>query len=408
MTPASIRYKNPGAMYPGPSSRAFGSRRYEVIGGGHKIAVFDTYEHGAAALFHLLNRVYKGMRLDKAIQKWSGNNNVNSYLETIEQHSHLTRNTFIDGELIDTSADLIALARAMAWHEAGQEFPLDAQGWSHAYDMFKAEIEGTLVVPPAHGGPNVTALEWAKKRLGEREVPGDGDNPFIVWCFAQVGRPAVTDDEIPWCAAFAGAALKDSGNHYLEGNLLAREYLKYGVELSEPEIGALVIMKRGSSSWQGHVAFVSYVDAHVIRYIGGNQADAVTEETISRNDARILGYRRAVPKLKPVKEVIKEDSVQYKSVGILTTLSALIATSWDAVVDGLASAVDFIAHSLGALPEAASEVERTTGAVERISQSSGTPWPAKVALVIALLSLSFNLYNTWKRKRERGERGDDG
>ena len=395
-------------MYPGPSSRAFGSRSYEVIGGGHKIAVFDTFEHGAAALFHLLNRVYKGLRMDKAITKWSGGNNVNSYLASIEQYSRLDRNTFIDGELIDTPSDLIDLAKAMAHHEAGQAYPLDNEGWMRAYDMFKAEIEGKLVVPKMDAKPNTTALEWARKRLGEREVPGDGDNPFIVWCFKQVGRPAITDDEIPWCAAFVGAALRDSGNHYLDGNLLAREYLKYGTPLEEPEIGALVIMKRGSSSWQGHVAFVSDVGPYNISYIGGNQADAVTEETISRKDARILGYRRAVPKLKPVKEVVKEDSIRYKTVGILSTLSALVATSWNTVVDGLATAVDFVAHAIGALPEAASDVERTTGAAERITQSAGTPWPAQAALVIALISLSFNLYNTWKRKRERGERGDDG
>lgn len=395
-------------MYPGPSSRAFGSRRYETIGGGHKIAVFDHFEHGAAALFHLLNRVYKGMRLDKAIQKWSGNNHVNSYLATIEQRTVHTRNTFIDGDLMDDPTKAIPLARAMAYHEAGQEYPLDLDGWQRAHDLWRASLSIDLKLPPTTTSPNTSALEWAADKLGEREIVGERDNPFIVWCFAQVGRPAITDDETPWCAAFLGAALKNSGNHYLHGNLLAREYLKYGIELDEPEIGSLIVMKRGSSSWQGHVAFVSGITDQYIKYIGGNQSNAVTEETISRHDDRILGYRRAVSLKKPVKEVIKDKSINYKGVGILATLSALVVDSWNSIVDGIASAADFVAYSVGALPEAASEVERTTGAAERISDSAGLPWPATAALVIALISLSFNLYNTWKRKRERGERGDDG
>ncbi len=38
--PASIRNKNPGAMYPGVSSRKFGALQTNVIGGGHLIAQF--------------------------------------------------------------------------------------------------------------------------------------------------------------------------------------------------------------------------------------------------------------------------------------------------------------------------------------------------------------------------------
>ena len=63
MKPASIRYNNPGAQYPGPSARRFGSVGTEIIGGGHKIAVFDDPVKGAAAQFDLLNRGYAGMTL---------------------------------------------------------------------------------------------------------------------------------------------------------------------------------------------------------------------------------------------------------------------------------------------------------------------------------------------------------
>lgn len=54
MIPASIRNNNPGAMYPGPSAKKFGSKRFETLkshDGTHKIACFDDPVHGAAAQF---------------------------------------------------------------------------------------------------------------------------------------------------------------------------------------------------------------------------------------------------------------------------------------------------------------------------------------------------------------------
>lgn len=408
MTPASIRTKNPGAQYPGPSARAFGSYAHEVIGGGHKIAVFDTFEHGAAALFHLLDRVYVGLTLGDAIRKWSGGNNVNSYLTVIESSTVYNRGDYLDRDLIENPESAIPLARAMAKHEAGRDYPMSLAEWENAHRLFMDVKRGVASKPDkVTTTPQTAPLEWAADKLGEKEVPGAQDNPFIVWCFKEVGRPEFKDDETPWCAAFLGAALKNTGYHYLHGNLLAREYLKYGIELEEPEVGALIIMKRGTTEWQGHVAFVSDIHGQTIRYIGGNQSNAVTEDSIDRYDTKILGYRRPVAAKKPVSEVVKEPSINYKGVSLIATLSTIIYDTWDSIVEGLATAVDFVAVAVGALPEAALEAERATKAAEKISDSAGLPWPATAALVIAALAISFNLYGTWQRKRNREERGDD-
>lgn len=408
MTPATIRYKNPGAQYPGPSARAFGSYAFEVIGGGHKIAVFDTFEHGAAALFHLLDRVYVGLTIGEAMHKWSGGHHVNSYLNVIEANTVYNRSDYLDRDLIRNPEGAIPLARAMAKHETGRDYPMSLAEWETAHRLFLNVKDGVEPKPPKNTAkPETRPLVWAADKLGEKEIPGDRDNPFIVWCFKEVGRPEFKDDETPWCAAFVGAALKNAGCHYLHGNLLAREYLKYGVELDEPEVGALIIMKRGTSEWQGHVAFISDIHGRTIKYIGGNQSNAVTEDEVDRYATKILGFRRPVSAKKPISEVVKEPSVNYKGVGLIATLSTLIWDTWDSIVDGLASAVDFVAVAIGALPEAAAEVERTTGAAERITSSAGLPWPATAALVIAAVAITFNLANTWKRKRNRGERGDD-
>ncbi len=75
MIPASIRNRNAGAQYPGPSARKFGSTGFETLrskDGVHKIATFPTHLHGAAALFDLLDRRYTGLTVEKAIGLGAG------------------------------------------------------------------------------------------------------------------------------------------------------------------------------------------------------------------------------------------------------------------------------------------------------------------------------------------------
>lgn len=406
--PASIRNKNPGAQWPGKSSRAFGSRAFERLG-KDKIATFETYEQGAAALFHLLDRVYKGMMIADAIKKWSGNNHVNAYLKTIETRSTFKRSDYVDGDLIETPAYAIEFARAMAHHEAGRPYPMNEAQWKQAHELFMSVKNGRPLrdIEKATTPPATEPLQWAIDKIGEREIPGSEHNPFVVWCFKTVGSTTITDDETPWCAAFLGAALKDTGYHYLHNTFLARSYLKYGTKIYEPEIGAIIITKRGTSTWQGHVAFISDVTEEHISFVGGNQNNAVNEQTISRRDSSILGFRRPVKAHHTAREVIKKKSVRYKTVGIISTLSALIWSSWDSIVEGIATAVDFVAVSIGALPDAALEAERASDAARKISESGGLPWPATIALVVTLLATAFNLYSTWDRYRDRREREDD-
>ena len=76
--PASIRNNNPGAQYPGASSRKFGALRTNTIGGGHLIAQFPDKVSGAAALFDLLLRLYVGLSLKDALTKWSGGKPINA------------------------------------------------------------------------------------------------------------------------------------------------------------------------------------------------------------------------------------------------------------------------------------------------------------------------------------------
>ncbi len=136
MPAASIRYNNPGAQYPGPSARKFKSTGHQIIGGGHKIAVFGSKVDGAAALFDLLDRVYSDRLLAAIIRKWSGGHDVRGYLRLIKAKAGLNSVAMIDKEFLGDAAKAIGLARAMAWHEAGGEYPMTDEEWMEAHKRF--------------------------------------------------------------------------------------------------------------------------------------------------------------------------------------------------------------------------------------------------------------------------------
>jgi len=101
-----------------------------------------------------------------------------------------------------------------------------------------------------------------------------------------------------WCAAFVNAVLDETG---VEGSasvsnypLTARSFLRWGVGVSEPEPGDVVVFPRGNSSWQGHVGFylktleINGVDYYMI--LGGNQNNKVS--IVPYRASRALGIRR--------------------------------------------------------------------------------------------------------------------
>jgi hypothetical protein len=131
--PASIRYRNPGGMYPGPSATRFGSLGHEIIGGGHKIAVFPDAESGAAAQFDLLSRNYAGLPLRDAIAKWSGGNASGAYADFIAKNTGLSPDTVLTREMLHDPRMAVPLVRSMAQWEAGRAYPLDDAGWNAAH-----------------------------------------------------------------------------------------------------------------------------------------------------------------------------------------------------------------------------------------------------------------------------------
>ncbi|KQW22804.1 hypothetical protein ASC80_05545 [Afipia sp. Root123D2] len=121
MEPASIRYKNPGAQWPGVRVTKWGSTSFVTLndGQGNKIAVFPTFVQGAAAQFDLWASNYTGITLKAAIDKWSGHNSPAGW----------------------------KLLKAQSRWEAGKPIPMSDAEW---------QLAQTKVFGPATAAQNVT------------------------------------------------------------------------------------------------------------------------------------------------------------------------------------------------------------------------------------------------------------
>jgi uncharacterized protein (TIGR02594 family) len=129
------------------------------------------------------------------------------------------------------------------------------------------------------------ALKW----LNTKEAPGDADNPQILeWAREEGGSIArdYTHDSIPWCALFANMVLAKVGLKGT-GTLLALDFVKWGVPVASPAVGAFAPMKRTGG---GHIAIVVGRDQHGnLMCVGGNQGDEVSIRPFPAS--RPVGYR---------------------------------------------------------------------------------------------------------------------
>jgi uncharacterized protein (TIGR02594 family) len=130
-------------------------------------------------------------------------------------------------------------------------------------------------------------MDHAWSHVGVSETRGSGATSAIVSMYAKAGHGDVKSDEVPWCAAFVGACLRDAGLSNT-GSLMARSYLQYGTKIDAPRVGCIVVLKRGAPP-AGHVGFVTGWGDGKIRVLGGNQGDKVCEA--SYREADVLGYR---------------------------------------------------------------------------------------------------------------------
>ena len=128
-------------------------------------------------------------------------------------------------------------------------------------------------------------LLTAMGELGASEIAGRASNARIEEYLAAAGLVGYTDDTA-WCAGFGCWCLEESGI-VSPRSAVARNFLRWGVGLDEPRLGAIVVIERGHG-WKSHVGFCMGTPAFQIMLLGGNQANRVCVKTYPN---KVLGYR---------------------------------------------------------------------------------------------------------------------
>lgn len=128
----------------------------------------------------------------------------------------------------------------------------------------------------------------AEKELGQTEKPGAANNPKIS-AYHKTCALKDTADSVPWCSSFLNWCAKVSG-YERSHSAQARSWLGVGVPLKRFEPYCVVVFKRGTNPWMGHVSIgVEDLGTH-IRCLGGNQSNRVSYALYPK--ASVLGYRR--------------------------------------------------------------------------------------------------------------------
>ncbi len=129
-------------------------------------------------------------------------------------------------------------------------------------------------------------MDWMERSIGQKEIPGNAANPFIVDVFRYTSlkntKYALTD-ETPWCAACVNAALVKNG---YQGTNSAAVYSfnKYGTELKTPKYGAIIVLGY-------HVTFFKELGPHgYYSCLGGNQADKVKVSNFPIHDVQTIRW----------------------------------------------------------------------------------------------------------------------
>ena len=116
---------------------------------------------------------------------------------------------------------------------------------------------------------------------------GDEHHPRILEYHRATSLKA-TDDETPWCSAFVNWCMMMAGVPRTN-RANARSWLEWGKKIKEPRPGCVVIFKRGSEPWMGHVGFFVGFKGDQVMCLGGNQEDEVNISSYPKK--AVLGYR---------------------------------------------------------------------------------------------------------------------
>jgi uncharacterized protein (TIGR02594 family) len=138
---------------------------------------------------------------------------------------------------------------------------------------------------------NTGVLAKAESMIG---LDARKDRQVLKQKMSEANGQTVDPARIPWCAAWANMVLSQAGME-TTGSLMARSFLAWGKATKAPNIGDVVVMRRGRNRNSGHVgffyAFVDVNGAKMVAVLGGNQGKEVRISYYPIS--KVIAYRTA-------------------------------------------------------------------------------------------------------------------
>ncbi|WP_342163092.1 TIGR02594 family protein [Methylobacterium sp. SD21] len=142
-----------------------------------------------------------------------------------------------------------------------------------------------LSTAAAPASPPPVWIELARTKMGLSETRNNAElKAFLKSDGNTLGDPA----KLPWCGDFVETcvALTLPDEHMVANPYYALNWLKFGRELKEPAVGAVLVFKRTGG---GHVGFYVGERKDAYRVLGGNQGNSVSETWVLKS--RCAGIR---------------------------------------------------------------------------------------------------------------------
>lgn len=162
---------------------------------------------------------------------------------------------------------------------------------------------GNVHVPPREAMPPWMAE--MHRRMGLHEVR---DNAALI-AFLKIGRYLGNPRDLPWCGDGQESAISKAlpQEPLLENPFFAQAWANFGIDVHQPIIGAIGVIKWTPST--GHVGTVAGVDGDYVHLLGCNQSNAINISGFPRS--KFIAFRW--PKTFPVKAY---PALKGKAIGI--------------------------------------------------------------------------------------------
>jgi uncharacterized protein (TIGR02594 family) len=133
----------------------------------------------------------------------------------------------------------------------------------------------------------------ARSMIGQKEIPGSKNNPWIATGWQRLGAAWYNDDETPWCGFFVAWALDQAKLSYPKNFPSAKSFATHGTACAA-QVGAIGVKSRKGGN---HVFIIVGQTADKMYYkaLGGNQSNMVNIMDILKTDVDDIRWPAGVP-----------------------------------------------------------------------------------------------------------------